>query len=219
VLRVERDTGLGKLLLWPPRESIDLTNATLCVRSYRNYGSAHALPGNFKIARAGEPTGAIAWQAAWSLDGGQDAQPTVAWVSRSGNVGVDCLLGTAASEPLRFSDCQSNWCRFEVCSDHDAASGRVDLRARWTQVAGSREAESRLGAPGQYGPDCTPEATRTAAIVGPIAVAEFASVCCPETRGGALYLSHVMAARIGYDPGFWIGPAVEIEGTEWAPGP
>jgi len=220
VLSVAQDTGVGKLLVWPPPSSIEMTNKTFCVRSYRNYGQSHALPGNFKIARIGGPQGNVAWQSAWSADGGAAAEPSVSWISAWGaGGGVDCHLGTTGTveQQIHFPDCQSHWCRFEICSDHDGATGQLRVRAQWSQVAGPKRMESGLGAPGQYGPDCSPEPSATASIGGNLALAEFATVCCPESPGGSIYLSHVMASLGPYDPSFWIGPAVEMEGGGNAP--
>lgn len=215
VLFVPEDDGIGKLLVWPPPPPLDLTGKTFCVRSYRSYGRDHAPPGNFKIARVGGPEGTAAWQSAWTHAGGAEARPGVSWIDRS----VDCHLGTtgSAAEQVAFPDCQSHWCRFEICTDHDAATGETRVRAQWSQVGGAKRMESRLGAPGQYGPDCAPERSATATIAGGFALAEFASVCCPATPGGAIYLSHVMASYGRYDPGFWIGPAAEVEGPALPP--
>ncbi len=220
VLFVAKDDGVGKFLVWPAPPSIEMTNKTFCIRSYRNYARGHALPGNFKIARVGGPPGNVAWQSAWSPEGGASAQPSVSWISSLGGEGsVDCHLGTTgtADQQIRFPDCQSHWCRFEVCSDHNGTTGEFRVRAHWSQVAGRKRMEAALGAPGQYGPDCSPERNATASIVGNVVVAEFASVCCPPTPGGAIYLSHIMASHGSYDPDFWIGPAVEVEGAGGTP--
>ncbi|HEX5068210.1 MAG TPA: hypothetical protein VFY49_18970, partial [Myxococcota bacterium] len=152
---------------------------------------------------------------------GTPSHPAVSWISAlrgKGTIDVDCVLGTtgSAEQQIHFPDCQSHWCRFEVCADHDASTGEFRVRAQWAQVAGAKHMEARLGAPGQYGPDCSPERNSSATIVGGIAVAEFASVCCPETTGGSIYVSHVMASQGPFDPDFWIGPAVEIEGRRGA---
>lgn len=216
VLHMPQTSGaLGKLI-YRGSSPRDVTGKTLCVRSYRNYGAAHAPPGNIKIARIGSIEG-VAWQAAWSNAGGPTATPNVAWISRLNGAGlVDCALGHRG-EPLRFTDCQSHWCRFEVCVDHDPATGEFRARADWAQVGGAKRTRSALGLAGEYGPDCAPERGPTASVVGSIVVAEFADVCCPATEGGALFVSSVLLAETPYDPGFWIGPAREIEGPALAP--
>jgi hypothetical protein len=213
VLFMAQTAGAVGKLRYEGTSPRDLTNQTLCVRSYRNYGATHAPPGNIKIARMGSLEG-VSWQSAWSANGGPTSTPHVNWISLLNGAGVvDCALGHTGSEAeqLRFTDCQSHWCRFEICVDHNGATGEFDLRAEWAQVGGTKKSRSVLGAPGQYGPDCVPERGPSASVIGDIVVAEFADVCCPATPGGALYASSLMVAQTRYDPQFWIGAAREIE--------
>lgn len=210
VLFMERDTSFGKISHTMGGGEFDMTGKTVCVRSYRLYGLDHAPPGNVKIARQGHPDG-VAWQSAWAI-GGQRPRLTV--VSRlNGNGRVDCNLGDNATEEnrLRFEDCQTHWCRFEICAEHDPRNGQFNFRARWRQVGGTRGMDADLLRDGGSGPDCVAETGATALILSRIDVAEFATVSPPPSDGGSVFLSHLMLAVTSYNPEFWVGPAVEIE--------
>jgi len=198
----------------------NLTNKTICIRSYRNYGVDHAPPGNVKIARIGDASRvSVAWQSAWEpgweAGGNPDSRPSVSWIAKFNDTGgvVDCNLPHMgnASEHVRFTDCQSHWCRFEICHDHNAATGEMAMRAQWVQVGGSKKMGSYAG-PGSYGPYCAAAKAATATFVGNVEVMEFVTTGPPPSAGGSIYLSHAMMAITDYDPNFWIGPAYEIEG-------
>src|SRR4029453_14920323 len=90
VLFVAQDPGVGKFLVWPPPASVEMTNKTFCVRSYRNYSQDHTPPGNIKIARiGGDAGGSVAWQSSWS-EGVETARPSVSWISALDGGAVDC---------------------------------------------------------------------------------------------------------------------------------
>ena len=152
---VLRETGSGgadhvtnHLLTDGSGGTLDLTQKTICFRAYIHYSEDHPPPGNVKIARLGDASKGMAWQSGWgghletSRSGsGYDHPPQIGFTAdfdADGSVDVDCPLDVASTgDLLVFRDCQSHWCRYEICADHSASSPPA-VRGRWLQIGGPR---------------------------------------------------------------------------------
>jgi hypothetical protein len=188
----------------------DWTGKTFCMRDYRNYGLRHDDPGNLKINRAGNAALVTpAWQTHWEATGdATSSRVVIGWIARvtdHQNLGCNVYL----NGDLQFDDCRSDWCRIEVCHDHDPTTGAWAIRGHVKQVKGTKFATG-TAAPGSYG-SCTPDpATATLTFQGGQQW-EQVTTGPPPSEGGAGYMSHLMAAKVDYNPDFWIGSAHEIE--------
>ena len=108
---------------------------------------------------------------------------------------------------------------------HDAATGKVSIRARFAEVGGSNKVkESFLGAPppaDKRWRKCDATNTLSEAYLegGIVTIVEAASTAPPSSPGGTHYVSHAMLALVDHDPNFWIGKAYELEGRDGTPLP
>jgi hypothetical protein len=110
--------------------------------------------------------------------------------------------GNADPRTVSFNDCKSSWCRFELCIDHDGQF--FAARARVTQLS-SGVTESF----GPIGPSTMP---RQSLASTSLALVDFYCSYGNPSDPAQQYFSHAMQATIEpHDPGWWIGPAAEVE--------
>lgn len=228
---VLRETGSGgadhvtnHLLTDGSGGTLDLTHKTICFRAYIHYSEDHPPPGNLKIARLGDASRGMAWQSGWgghlesSRSGsGYDHPPQIAFTAdfdADGSIDVDCPLhvDSTAGDLLVFRDCQSHWCRYEICADHSASTPPA-VRGRWLQIGGPGDA---LVGPAT-GPWCTYDVPTVEgiAVFGQMMLMDLhGEQVARSTSDGFRHLSHGIVTVTPFDPSFWPGPAREFEGCD-----
>lgn len=197
----------------------DFTNRTYCNRSYVRYSNGFPSPRQSpdyrvkgpRFQKGGAHPGFETEWAPWGYPNPWFAmEPQGTFNTPFGGIASNGALPRSGAD-IRFSDCQQSWCRIEICFDHSAnGDGRLTFRGRVVKLSD--------GSTQYHGPSVS---------VGSSGQAQSGSNTFPamwfvQGIGGSNYgyYSHVMVAITNQvSPNFWIGGAVEIEGSGGNPPP